>query len=180
MRIYKLLSSLLEYPDQELIEHIPELRKFVAEDTDITNEERIHLFNFLNYLEQAQLTALQAEYVETFDMQPENSLHLTHHLFGDDKNRGPALIDLGELYKDYGVEISTNELPDYLPLVLEFTAYLDGTESTVFLSDAKKVFEVLNSNLEKSGSAYASLTTIIENRASLTKLPFKGGNDEFA
>lgn len=180
MRIYKLLSSLLEYPDQELIDHIPALREFILEDADISVKERANLFDFLNYLEQAQLTSLQAEYVETFDMKPENSLHLTHHLFGDDKNRGPALIDLGELYKDYGVEISTNELPDYLPLVLEFTAYLDDTESTVFLADAKKVFEVLNSNLAKSGSPYAALTKIIESRASLTKLSFKGGNDEFA
>jgi nitrate reductase delta subunit len=180
MRIYKLLSSLLEYPDQELMDHIPELRQFILDDADISGEERTNLLSFLNHLEQTQLTRLQAEYVETFDMQPENSLHLTHHLFGDDKNRGPALIDLGELYKDYGVEVSTNELPDYLPLVLEFTAYLDESESTVFLSDAKKVFEVLNSNLRKSGSPYASLTAIIENRASLTKLPFKGGNDEFA
>lgn len=180
MRIYKLISSLLEYPDQELIDHIPELRKFISEDADILAEERANLSSFLNYLDQANLTSLQAEYVETFDMQPENSLHLTHHLFGDDKNRGPALIDLGELYKDYGVEISTNELPDYLPLVLEFTAYLDDSESTVFLSDAKKVFEVLNNNLEKSGSPYASLTSIIENRASLTKLSFRGGNDESA
>ena len=180
MRVYKLLSSLLEYPDQELIDHIPELRKFILEDKDISDKERTNLFDFLDYLEQVQLTNLQAEYVETFDMKPENSLHLTHHLFGDDKNRGPALIDLGELYNDYGVAISTNELPDYLPLVLEFTAYLDDAESTVFLADAKKVFEVLNSNLEKSGSPYASLTAIIENRASLTKLPFKGGNDESA
>ena len=180
MRIYKLLSSLLEYPDQELIDHIPELREFVSEDADISDLERTNLLQFLNYLEQANLISLQSEYVETFDMKPENSLHLTHHLFGDDKNRGPALIDLGELYKDYGVEISTNELPDYLPLVLEFTAYLEDSESTVFLSDAKKVFEVLNGNLEKSGSPYASLTAIIENRASLTRLAFKGGNDELA
>jgi nitrate reductase delta subunit len=180
MRIYKLLSSLLEYPDQELIDHVPELRALVSKDTEISDKERVNLLQFLDYLEQANLTSLQAEYVETFDMKPENSLHLTHHLFGDDKNRGPALIDLGELYKDYGVEIATNELPDYLPLVLEFTAYLEDSESTVFLSDAKKVFEVLNSNLEKSGSPYASLTAIIENRASLTKLAFKGGNDEFA
>ena len=180
MRIYKLLSALLEYPDQELIDHIPELRELINQDGDISEKECASLLKFVNYLEQAQLTQLQAEYVETFDMKPENSLHLTHHLFGDDKNRGPALIDLGELYKDYGVEIFTNELPDYLPLVLEFTAYLDDSESTVFLSDAKKVFEVLNSNLEKTGSPYASLTAIIENRASLTRLAFKGGNDELA
>jgi nitrate reductase delta subunit len=116
------------------------------------------------------LTDLQADYVQTFDMTAEHSLHLTHHLFGDDKNRGPALIDLGELYKDYGVEVVGNELPDYLPLVLEFAAYMDANEATVFLSDAKKVLGVLTENLQKAASPYAALLSIIDNRATLTKL----------
>jgi len=124
----------------------------------------------LAHLQSVSVTELQADYVKTFDMTAEHSLHLTHHLFGDDKNRGPALIDLGELYKDYGVEVVTNELPDYLPLVLEFAAYMDDNEATVFLSDAKKVLGVLTENLQKAGSPYAALLSIIEGRATLTKL----------
>lgn len=82
------------------------------------------------------------------------------------------MIDLGELYKDYGVEVSesANELPDYLPLILEFAAYLDGNESTVFLSDAKKVFGVLTDNLKKAESPHADLISIISSRASLTRI----------
>ena len=79
--------------------------------------------------------------MQTFDLTPEHSLHLTHHLFGDDKNRGPALIDLAELYKDYGVEVVANELPDYLPLILEFAAYQEDSDAQTFLSDAVKVFD---------------------------------------
>lgn len=169
MKIYKLLSVLLEYPDQELIDHIPELRGVMAE-LDADKAELEALSGFLDHLQSMPVTALQADYVKTFDMVPEHSLHLTHHLFGDDKNRGPALIDLGELYKDYGVEVVTNELPDYLPLILEFTAYLDDNEGTVFLSDAKKVLSVLAENLTKAESPYAALLSIVENRATLTKL----------
>ena len=162
MQIYKLLSSLLDYP--------PDLRDFVAQSIEIDHAEREALQNFLSHLQSLSVTELQADYVQTFDMTAEHSLHLTHHLFGDDKNRGPALIDLGELYKDYGVEVVTNELPDYLPLILEFTAYLDDNEATVFLSDAKKVLGVLTENLQKAGSPYAALLSIIESRATLTKL----------
>jgi len=170
MQIYKLLSALLDYPNQDLVEHLPELREFVVQNQEIDHTEREALQNFLIHLQSMPITEVQAEYVKTFDMTAEHSLHLTHHLFGDDKNRGPALIDLGELYKDYGVEVVTNELPDYLPLILEFTAYLDDNEATVFLSDAKKVLSILTENLQKAGSPYAALVSIIETRATLTKL----------
>jgi len=171
MQIYKLLSVLLEYPEQELIDHLPELSRHVAESREIDRAEREALRKFIAHLASQPLTALQQDYVQTFDMTPEHSLHLTHHLFGDDKNRGPALIDLGELYKDYGVQVQGNELPDYLPLILEFAAQLsDDNEARVFLSDAGKVFKVLTDNLKKAGSPYAALTSIVEGRATLLRL----------
>lgn len=170
MRLYKMLSVLLEYPDQELLDHLPEIITLVDASPDLDMNERSALLGFINHLASQPLTELQADYVKTFDLTAENSLHLTHHLFGDDKNRGPALIDLGELYKDYGVEVVTNELPDYLPLVLEFAAYLDDSEANVFLADANKVLGVLVDNLAQSGSPYAPLLSIVEGRATLTRL----------
>ena len=170
MRLYKILSVLLEYPDRELLDHLPEIRAEVDGSFDLDDAERTRLNGFLEHAASRPLTELQADYVKTFDLTAENSLHLTHHLFGDDKNRGPALIDLGELYKDYGVEVITNELPDYLPLVLEFAAYLDDGEASVFLADAHKVLDVLAGNLEKAGSPYAALLSIVAGRATLTRL----------
>lgn len=171
MQIYKLLSVLLEYPDQELIDHLPEIPEKLAQCVDIDEAEQQALCEFVDYLASRPLTSLQEAYVQTFDMTAEHSLHLTHHLFGDDKNRGPALIDLGELYKDYGVEVVTNELPDYLPLILEFAAYMDDdNEAMVFLSDANKVLKVLADNLKNAGSPYAGLLSIVEGRATLTRL----------
>lgn len=172
MQIYKILSVLLEYPDQELIDHLPELRALVGKSHEINAVEKESVRKFVDYLAGIPLTELQAAYVQTFDLTPEHSLHLTHHLFGDDndKNRGPALIDLGELYKDYGVSTVTNELPDFLPLILEFAAGLEGDEAAVFLSDANKVLGVLASNLIKAESPYAPLLSLIESRATLTRL----------
>lgn len=170
MRLYKILSVLLEYPDQELIDHLPELHSEIDTCLDMDDAERVAMRQFLAHLQGTPLTTLQADYVQTFDLTAEHSLHLTHHLFGDDKNRGPALIDLGELYKDYGVEVVTNELPDYLPLILEFAAYLDDSEASVFLADANKVLGVLADNLNIAGSPYAALLSIVEGRATLTRL----------
>ncbi|HUX63076.1 nitrate reductase molybdenum cofactor assembly chaperone [Sulfuricella sp.] len=170
MTIYKLLSVLLEYPDRELFDNLPEIRQALDDCLDINEAERAVVRKALARLENGDPTEIQADYVQTFDLTPQHSLHLTHHLFGDDKNRGPALIDLSELYKDYGVEVAGNELPDYLPLILEFAAYQEDSDAQTFLSDAVKVFGVLASNLEKANSHYAPLVRIIENRASLTRL----------
>lgn len=170
MRLYKVLSVLLEYPDADLLAHLDEVRNEVGAGVDLDMAEREALMGFIAHLQSRTLTELQADYVQTFDLTAEHSLHLTHHLFGDDKNRGPALIDLGELYKDYGVEVTGNELPDYLPLVLEFAAYLDDGEASVFLSDAGKVLSVLTENLTQAGSPYAALLSIVNGRATLTRL----------
>lgn len=172
MQTYKILSALLEYPEEELIDNLPEIRSIVDKSTSIDDGERAVLRKFLDYLGSMPLTEAQVNYVNTFDRTAEHSLHLTHHLFGDDddRNRGPALIDLGEMFKDYGVKTVTNELPDYLPLLLEFTSYLDSNEATVFLSDVHKVLNILAGNLAKAESPYAPLISMIESRATLTRL----------
>lgn len=172
MPIYKLLSALLDYPDQELLDHLPEIRTEIGKSPGIDPSEKESLLQLLDHLASTPLIESQEAYVKTFDLTPEHSLHLTHHLFGDDndRNRGPALIDLGELYKDYGISTTTNELPDYLPLILEFVAMLEDNEATTFLADANKVLTVLTDNLTKAGSPYAPLISIVKSRATLTRL----------
>lgn len=172
MPIYKIISALLDYPDQDLVDAIQDIRAGIGGSPAITGSEKEALNGFLDHLAGTPLTELQASYVKTFDLTPEHSLHLTHHLFGDDndRNRGPALIDLGELYKDYGIQMATNELPDYLPLILEFAAMLEDTEATAFLADAHKVLTVLADNLAKAGSPYAPPVAIVKSRATLTHL----------
>jgi len=103
-------------------------------------------------------------------MAAEHSLHLTHHLFGEEKTRGPALIDLAEFYRSYGFEPDAKELPDYLPLMLEFASTLERAEQRVFLGDVLKVLTVLATNLEKSDSPYAPLIRIVENHSALATL----------
>jgi len=164
---YKLISKLLDYPDEAMMAALPELRGEIRQGFEAG--EWVVLDQFLKHLEGFDLTEAQAAYVLTFDLTPNHALHLTHHLFGDDKNRGPALIDLTEFYKEFGLDIASNELPDFLPLILEFAAQLEPEEVQMFLSQWTKVLKQLASNLEEAQSPYAPLVRLIERRSQLIK-----------
>ncbi|MFN6961078.1 MAG: nitrate reductase molybdenum cofactor assembly chaperone [Rhodocyclaceae bacterium] len=170
MSLYKLLAVLLDYPREELKSHLPELRGALAE-VDASPAEHELIGRFLDWLEAAETVDVQTEYVATFDLDARHSLYLTHHIFGDDKNRGPALIDMEEYYRAYGLATIEGELPDYLPLMLEFAATLEATEARLFLSHVRKVLATLAVNLEETASPWAPLVRIIENRAALVPAP---------
>jgi len=170
MSIYKICSVLLEYPEQELLEALSEIRVLIDEETRLKEQEHFALEQFFKYLHSHDLTDLQVQYVKTFDLTPEHSLHLTHHLFGDERGRGPALIDLAEYYKEYGLQVDERELPDYLPMILEFCAQLDVGEAGLFLGQTVKVLEQLAKNLEKADSPYAPLVRVVENLGRLTRI----------
>lgn len=177
MNALKLLSLLLDYPDDELRQWLAtdarrplELVRRIDRERLLTDDERAAVAAFIEQAHDADFTEFQQAYVQTFDMAPEHSLHLTHHIFGDDRGRGPALIDLAEYYKSYGLQGIDGELPDYLPLMLEFASRLDPGEARVFLGDAGKVIGVLADNLDRAGSPYAPLLRIVRSYATLAKL----------
>ncbi|MBT3431430.1 MAG: nitrate reductase molybdenum cofactor assembly chaperone, partial [Candidatus Thioglobus sp.] len=131
--------------------------------------EKKIIMEFISWMRIHTTTGIQQSYVETFDMVPEHDLHLTHHIFGDDNGRGPALIDLSEHFKNEGLEVKDGEIPDFLPLILEYVATLDDMESRVFLGDAKKIIKVIADNLDEAKSPYAKLIRIVEKRSYLAQ-----------
>ena len=175
MQVFKLLSALLDYPTPEFLEELREALVEVGEgcakdlvlaldrDQIFAPEERLTVARFIEGLLATDATEAQGRYVQTFDLTPEHSLHLTHHIFGEEKTRGPALIDLSEYLKTFGFGHAETELPDFLPLLLEFVSELREDEARVFLGDAGKVLKVIADNLEKAGSPYADLIRIIDN-----------------
>ena len=169
MRIYRILARLLDYPDAELMESLPEIIQALKIDPAVNARERDPLMQLVSSMQLHDLTGLQADYVQTFDMTPEHDLHLTHHLFGDDRGRGPALIDLSEHYKGSGLEMEDGEIPDFLPLILEYVSTLDEMQARLFLGDVAKVLKILADNLEKAGSPYAKLLRVVENRGHLAR-----------
>jgi nitrate reductase delta subunit len=170
MILYNVLARLLDYPEPMLKEHLAEIREAVVNEAEISEEERQAIGEFVDHVAQTSLLELEQEYVKTFDMVPEHSLHLTHHLFGDDRGRGPALVDLGEHYKGMGLEAREDELPDYLPLILEYVSTLDDMAARVFLADAAKVLTVIAANLEEAQSRYAPLLRVVEGRGRLLRM----------
>lgn len=180
MQIFKLISMLLDYPSDDLLLELRRetelaggalpLVQAIDETAVFGAEEHAAIAYVVNYLLQNESTVVQANYVQTFDLTPEHSLHLTHHIFGEEKTRGPALIDLTEYLKGYGFTHDEKELPDYLPLMLEFAAQLSIDEARVFLGDTSKVLGVITENLDKAGSPYARLGAILNQFGSLVKL----------
>ncbi|MCU7918406.1 MAG: nitrate reductase molybdenum cofactor assembly chaperone [Candidatus Thiodiazotropha sp. (ex Dulcina madagascariensis)] len=169
MHLYNIMARLLDYPTGELLENLSVIIEALKADPEVSEQEREELMQFIAWIRLHDLIGIQSDYVQTFDMTPEHDLHLTHHLFGDDRGRGPALIDLAEHYKAAGLEVDEGEIPDYLPLILEYISTLDAMQARIFLGDAGKVIKVLAENLEKAESPYARLLRIIENRGHLAQ-----------
>lgn len=178
MKIFKLMSLLLDYPSDDFLAALRELAgddplglvQRLDESGALEPDEAQQVADLINGILATDPLELQGTYVQCFDLTAEHSLHLTHHLFGEEKTRGPALIDLGEFYRGYGLQADEKELPDYLPVMLEFVSTLSLDEAWVFLADVGKVLKVLADNLEKSGSTYAPLIRIIEKQGSLARL----------
>ncbi len=163
IQVYKLLSILMEYPSKDLVSHWDEINQIISELPGLANEDKNRLTGFIQWASGLSLTKLQAEYVNNFDMTAENSLYLTYHLFDEqDRDRGPALIELAELYKSTGFEIGEGELPDYLPLILEYVSTMDDPASAqAFLQQTAQAADIIARNLEKNESPYAALVRLV-------------------
>jgi len=149
----KLLGVLLAYPEAPLIDALPELRKATA---GVPRGERRSLQPFLDAVESTPLSELQRAYVETFDFDRRCGLHLTYHVHGDRRQRGLELVRLKRRYAEAGVPLEGSELPDYLPVVLEFTSLRpdDGRE---LLTSFRGVLELIRSALHDRESLYAGV-----------------------
>ena len=162
--LYKVLSLLLQYPDAELLGNLDEIQAVVAALEATSPEDRRTVIDFLDSLRARPLMDLQADYVQTFDLTPDNTLHLTNHLFDEqDRARGPALVNLAEYFKRAGLELAQHELPDYLPLLLEYVSTLEDQMSVRgFLQQTSAAVATIAENLEKLGSHYAPLLRLVE------------------
>ncbi len=169
MRLYNVLARLIDYPDQDLFDNLVEIADVINEDATVTPVERDTINEFISWVQLHTVTGIQQIYVETFDMVPEHDLHMTHHIHGESHDRGPALIDLTEHFKANGLEIKDGEIPDYLPLLLEYVSTLGVEESRFFLADVGKILAILASSLEKVESPYARLIRLVEHRGQLVK-----------
>ncbi|MFI7426717.1 nitrate reductase molybdenum cofactor assembly chaperone [Micromonospora sp. NPDC049836] len=154
-RIFELVALLLTYPDDELLDAAGELRAAAARVTDET--VRGQLGEFLDWLLTVSPIEAQRHYVRTFDLRRRSGLYLTYYLHGDTRKRGMALLMLKQRYRAHGLRLTGGELPDLLPVVLEFAAAVGPGDGEAPLRQHRKGLELLRSALAESGSPYRLL-----------------------
>ena len=151
------LAALLAYPSAELQAHAAELREAMAGEQMLPRAERRWLEPLLRRVENEDLLDLQADYSELFDRSRSLSLHLFEHVHGDSRERGQAMIDLGRQYMEGGFFLEASELPDFVPVFLEYASCLPLDEARETLRQPVHVFAALAERLDKRGSDYAGI-----------------------
>ena len=154
--VYQWFSALLCYPEAELLAALPELQAALHE-WEALQTQSDSLQTFLDYLQQHSLRDLQERYVATFDRNRNHALYIFEHVYGEDRDRGSAMVDLLEEYRSHGFELGNDELPDYLPALLEYFAQVPAEHAQKLLGDAVHVIAHIGNKLAASGSPYAVL-----------------------
>ncbi|MCZ8546526.1 nitrate reductase molybdenum cofactor assembly chaperone [Mesorhizobium qingshengii] len=156
-RTFRALSALLAYPSEDLSPAIPEITSAIEAEGLISDEAREQLRPLLTDLATLDLYDLQERYVELFDKTRRHSLHLFEHIHGESRDRGQAMVDLVEHYRRGGLLIAANELPDFIPLFLEFLSARPLDEARGLLKETAHIFSLLEERLAKRNGGYAAV-----------------------
>ena len=161
MKTLKLLAVLLSYPSAELVSALPEISRRLNADTALRGATQDALAGLLAELKREDLLDLQERYVAQFDAGRATSLHLFEHVHGDSRDRGQAMVDLNALYRRSGFVLAVNELPDYLPAVLEYLASRPAEEVHELLEDCAHILRAIGERLIAGGSPYAAVIAAV-------------------
>ncbi|HBS50936.1 MAG TPA: nitrate reductase molybdenum cofactor assembly chaperone [Rhodobacteraceae bacterium] len=156
-RTLKAISLLLSYPTAELQAAMPQVGGVLASDSRLTAAARRALRPLVEALGQRDIYDLQETYVALFDRSRTLSLNLFEHVHGESRDRGGAMVSLVEMYREAGFDPATSELPDHLPVLLEFLATRPTDEMRDTLGDAGHILQALGARLERRESPYAAL-----------------------
>lgn len=162
MKTFKILSLLLLYPESDWLAALPEMEDALVSEADFNGDAHIRMAPLFAQLRDTPLIALQENYVATFDRNPSHSLHLFEHIHGESRDRGSAMIDLLNEYWKHNFDASAAELPDYVPLFLEFLSLLPAGEALELLGDAVHVLAAVGRKLDANGSPYATAFQVLE------------------
>ena len=153
----RVLARLLGYPDAEMRAHLPALREALRGERAVGAARLAELEALVDALAGADALDAEAAYVQLFDRGRATSLHLFEHVHGDSRDRGPAMIDLAKTYEAAGLYLAEGELPDYLPVVLEYASTQPPAQARAFLAEMAHIFNAIFNALEKRDSRYASV-----------------------
>lgn len=157
MLTFRILSALLSYPTRALLDGLDTLAPRLDAEALLPRDQRRALGRFIERLGAASLLDLQEAYVGLFDRNRSLSLHLFEHVHGESRERGQAMVRLAALYRLHGLEIAAHELPDFLPLYLEFLSLLPDATARGLLAEAAPIVAALADKLRARGSDYAAI-----------------------
>lgn len=157
MKTLKALSALLTYPSEDLCRAVPEIRAVLRTENRLAAAERESLEPLLTSLEGQDVYDLQERYIGLFDRTRSLSLHLFEHVHGESRDRGQAMVDLKAVYESAGFAIDTTELPDFVPLFLEYCSLRPEAEARALLAEPAHVLAALGERLRRKDSAYAAV-----------------------
>ena len=160
-RTYKALSLMLSYPAPDWQAVMPEIAGVIDADLRIAAETRAALRRLADGFATADLYDLQESYVMLFDRSRTLSLNLFEHVHGESRDRGGAMVSLIETYRAGGFEPATSELPDHLPVLLEFLSTRPKGEAQDILADAAHILNALAARLSRRNSGYAAAFTAL-------------------
>ena len=153
----RVLARLLAYPDAALQADLADMRSALHAQNNVSPARLAELDALMGTLAHPDRIDLESAYVELFDRGHATSLHLFEHVHGDSRDRGPAMIDLTQTYEKAGLFLAPGELPDYLPVLLEFVSTQPPREARAFLAEMAHIFNAIFNALQQRESAYASV-----------------------
>lgn len=184
MLTFKALGALLGYPEQDLIDALPELERVIQTEGLLSRREQSAVGALIAELRAGELMSAQERYVALFDRSRALSLHLFEHVHGESRDRGQAMVDLNKLYRSHGFTLAGNELPDFLPAVLEYLSYRPLEEARALLADTGHILQALGGRLAQRASAYsgvlAALTTLAGEKPAFEAASGEAADDEEA
>lgn len=157
----RVLAHLLQYPDAQLREQLLGLSQALDLEAALPAHRKSELQALIRRLQSLDALQIESEYVELFDRGRSTALHLFEHVHGDSRDRGPAMIDLIQTYEKAGLYLGPDELPDHLPVLLEFASTQPAQQGREFLAETAHIVRSIFSALLKRQSPYASVLAAV-------------------
>ena len=157
MITFKILGALLDYPTAELQLAVDEIEQALSEERALGPAELEGVRTMIQRVRRDDIMDLQEYWIALFDRSKRLALHLYEHSYGESRDRGQAMVNLALTYHMNGFELAAPEMPDYLPLFLEFLSVIPEVHARRYLTDAVEIIEALRIRLEERDSTYAAL-----------------------
>lgn len=166
-RTFKALSALLCYPSADLKAASDDIAALLAAENILSKAACAALQPLLDDLKVMDIYDLQERYVLLFDRSRTLSLNLFEHIHGESRDRGGAMVDLLETYRAGGFDLVSTELPDHLPILLEYISTRPLEEAREMLTDAGHILAALATRLTRRESSYAAVLNALTEFAAI-------------